>query len=211
MEFHLVEHETGVARGVDEHGAAVLDIQAFDRNPVEVEAKLRDRPRQLTAGIEPSREFRCLEPSVGDAPCAAHQGPQRKLDAQSACPYLAAVVGSTELDALQHEGRGRKQTRIDCARDAEVEPGQTACPGLELAAISAPIDENGSHQRCHERQDDRNRETEQRRLHAVSTAGLAKVPARGRWAQVEHDSMLSGQGLVTPPTRSGPSSATPER
>jgi hypothetical protein len=45
MEFHLVEHETGVARSVDELGTAVLDIQSFNRNPVEVEAQLRDRPR----------------------------------------------------------------------------------------------------------------------------------------------------------------------
>ena len=81
MKFHLVEHETGVARGIHEDGTAVLDIQAFDCNRFEVEAKLRDWPRQMTAWVKPGRELRSLEPRVGDAPCAPHQGPERKLDA----------------------------------------------------------------------------------------------------------------------------------
>ena len=81
VEFHLLEHETGVARGVDEHGTAVLDIQALDRNRFEIEAKLRDRPGQLAGRIKPGREFGTFQPRVGDAPCAPHQGPERKLDA----------------------------------------------------------------------------------------------------------------------------------
>src|SRR6476619_2014385 len=177
MELNLVEHKTGIARVIHEYGTAVLDIQTFDCNRFEVEAKLRDRPRQMTGRVKPGRELRSLEPSVGDAPCAPHQGPERKLDSQSSRAHLAALVRTTELNALQHEGWRRKQTGIDCTCDAEVETGQAARPGLELAAIPAPIDENGSDQRCHQRQDDRNRETEQRRLHAVSTAGLAKVHA----------------------------------
>ena len=62
-------------------------------------------------------------------------------------------------------------------------PVRRLCPGLELPAIAAPIDKMGPYQRRHQRQDDRNRETEQRRLHALSTAGLAEALALGGGAQ----------------------------
>ena len=53
VELHLFEHKTGVARVIHEYGTAVLDIQTFDSNRFEVEAKLRDRPRQMTGRIKP--------------------------------------------------------------------------------------------------------------------------------------------------------------
>src|SRR6185312_1258740 len=100
------------------------------------------------------------------------------------------------LDPVQHDRGGRKQAGIDGAADPEIEPGQTGCPGLELPAIAAPIDKERPYQRRDQRQDDRKRETEQRRLHALSTSGLAEVLALGGGAQasekpdrqgVEHD------------------------
>ena len=81
------------------------------------------------------------------------------------------------------KARGRQQARIDRPGDTELEPGQAARPGLELAAIAAPIDKKRPDQRRHQRQDDRDRKTEQRRLHAVSTAGPAEAARTGRRAR----------------------------
>jgi hypothetical protein len=58
----------------------------------------------------------------------------------------------------------------------KIEPGQTAGAGFEFAAIALPIDKQRPHQRRQQRQDDRDRETEERRLHAVTTAGLPPGP-----------------------------------
>ena len=179
LEFQLLKRETRVARGVGEDGAAVRDVQALDRDPLEVEAELRQRPSHTTGTVEPGREFGPLQPSLRDAPFAAHQRSERKLDPQRAGAHLAALVGSAELDALQHDGRGGKQAGIDGAGDAKIESGQLACPGLELPAIAAPIDKLRPYQRRHQRQDDCNRNTEQRCLHALSTAGLADARAPG--------------------------------
>src|SRR6266851_1277417 len=79
---------------------------------------------------------------------------------------LAGLVRPAELDALQDEGRGRQQAGIDRAGDVEVEPGQATGACLELPAILSPIDQKRTHQRRNQRQDDRNRKSEQRRLHA---------------------------------------------
>ena len=63
---------------------------------------------------------------------------------------------------------------------AELEPGQAARARLELSAVGAPIDKMRPDQRRQQRQDDRNRKAEQRRLHAVSTSGLPPALGTGR-------------------------------
>jgi hypothetical protein len=89
-----------------EHGAPVLDLQALDRNPFEVEAEFRERPGDPTGAVEPGPEFGPLQPGLGDAPFATHQGAQRKLDPQGARADLAALVRAAELDAVQRDGWG---------------------------------------------------------------------------------------------------------
>ena len=64
--------------------------------------------------------------------------------------------------------------------DMDVEAGQTARAGFELRAVAIPIDVKRSYQRRQQRQDDCNRKTEQRRLHAVTTAGRSLNPHTGQ-------------------------------
>ena len=147
--------------------------------PSGIEADRGHRPGDAAGAVEPDREFGSFEPRVRDAPFAAHQGAERELDVQSARAHLAAVARTAELDALQHErGRGQ-QPGIDRAGDPELEAGQAARARLELAAIAVPIDKKRPDQRRHQRQDDRDRKPEQRRLHAVSIAGLPRPFAPG--------------------------------
>ena len=49
--------------------------------PFEVEAEFRKRPGDVTGAVEAGRKLRPLQPRLGDAPFAAHQRAQRKLDA----------------------------------------------------------------------------------------------------------------------------------
>ena len=89
------------------------------------------------------------------------------------------------------QARRRKEAGVDGPRDVEVEPGQAAGSGLELLAIAPPIDEKRPYQRRHQRQDERNRDTEQRRLHAVSTPGPAEILRTGRCAQASEKSLVT--------------------
>ena len=91
-----------------------------------------------------------------------------------------------------------KQPRLDRAGDAHREPGQPARLGLELAAISVPVDEMRTDQRRHQRQDDHDRDAEQRRLHAVSKAGPSKRPPSERplGRRARGSGNLSGQSLL---------------
>jgi len=135
----------------------------------------------VAGAVEPGGEFRPFQLRVGDAPLAAHQGTEREFDPQGARTHLAHFTRAAELDALEHDGRRRKQPRIDVAGDAKVEPGQAAGARFELPAVLSPIDEKRPDQRRDQRQDDRNRKAEQRRLHAVTTTGPG--PNAARWAE----------------------------
>jgi len=48
-------------------------------------------------------------------------------------------------------------------------------------------------ERRHQRQDDRNRDTEQRRLHAVSTPGPAEALRTGPCAQASEKSLITNE------------------
>ena len=183
LEFQLLEHQTGAARRVGEDGAAVHDVEPLDRKRIRVEADRRRRPVEVSGSVQPEREFRAFDAQIGRPPFAAHQGAERELDAEPARAHGAGVARAGNVDALQRQGRRRQEARVDRAGDAHLQPGELARPRLELAAILVPIDEKRSDQRRHQRQDDRNRKTEQRRLHAVSKAGLLGAAAAGDGAR----------------------------
>ena len=147
----------------------------------------------LAGAVEPGREFGPLEPRIGNAPFAAHQRTEREFDPQRARAHLAALSRAAELDALQHEDRRRKQAGVDGARDVELEPGETAGAGFEFSAVLTPIDEKRPHQRRYQRQDDRDRKSEQRRLHALSLAGRAEAPGTGRRAQAAEKGLIANE------------------
>src|SRR5262249_5029948 len=122
---------------------------------------------------------------------------QGKFDPEQGGGDPGALVRAPELDVLQHQDRRRQQPGIDRTADVEVEAGQAARSRLELAAVAAPIDKKGTHQRCYQRQDEDNRETEQRRLHAVSTPNLGPRTGRlcGPRKAPEHQRMSTVFGL----------------
>jgi hypothetical protein len=47
-------------------------VEPLDRNASQIESQLRERPSQSTGAVEPGREFRALQPGIGDTPFAAH-------------------------------------------------------------------------------------------------------------------------------------------
>ena len=142
---------------------------------LEVEAELRERPGHTAGGVEPGGELGAFQPGIGNAPFATHQGAEREFDPQGARTHLALSSGRPNSTPCNTMARCRKQAGIHRAGDAEIEPGQAGCSGLELPAIAAPIDVKRPDQRRHQRQDDRNSQnraaSSARRLHSRSSRG----------------------------------------
>src|SRR4051794_36020297 len=71
---------------------------------------------------------------------------------------------AANLGLAERERRGRQQTDLDPPADAYWQPGEFGRLGLEGGPILGPVDEMRPDQRCYQRQDDRNRNSEQGRL-----------------------------------------------
>ena len=141
-----------------------------DRSRSRAPASRAGRTRRARARI-PRLRRRSRSPAIRRAAAARARTRCRALRARTA----PASPGRKMSMRLQCQRGRRKRPRLDRTGDAHLQAGQPAGPVLELAAILVPIDEKRTDQRRHQRQDDRNRNTEQRRLHAVSKAGLLLV------------------------------------
>ncbi len=169
VELQLVEHEARAAGRVGERRAAIRDLEMLDRDRIGGEADGGRGPDQPTRGIEAEGELRALQFQVGRPQHPAHQIAQGELDPKRPRPGLGRVAGTAELDLLQRQCRCGQEPHVDRAGDPYLEPGEASDLGLKLGPVATPIDEQGPHQRRHQRQNDRNASTQQRRLHAVST------------------------------------------
>ena len=153
-------------------------MQALDRNCLRIEVESGDRPSHLTVFVEPRRDFRTLHARLGDAPLAAYQGTQPEFDTQRPGPHAAGLVRAGDLDALHDKRRRGQQARINWTSDVNFQSRQPAGVSFELAAVARPVHEKRPNQRGCQRQDDRDRQAQQGRLHAIST--LLKCTGRFR-------------------------------
>ena len=190
----------------DERAQVALEPQLVERRArsaglVREHRRGRSRSNCSIEGASGSKaiEARHLDAAVGiDA--ERHLGPSRcswwrATSRASAAPSansipserarsLGLMPGSPDLDTAEHERRRRQQPRVDCARRRAPAFRPAASPPPRMRAVLAPVDKSGSDQRRHQRQDDRDRQSEQRRLH-TSRPGL-RTPAapRRRTAQL---------------------------
>ena len=153
------------------------DAEPLDRYGVRGKAHRRYRQGKVTGPVEADRQFRAFKARIGDLQFAAQQRAQCEFQAKRFPADPSRLARAAKLDVVQDEGRRRQQTGIDGAGNLELEPGQSARARLEVVAVTVPIDEERPYQRRHQRQNDHNRKSEQRRLHAVSTTGVPKVLA----------------------------------
>ena len=168
LELELVEHQARSAHCVREHRAAVNHIELLDRDRVGIEGDGWGRPVDLAAAVEPDRDIAALDADVGGADFAANERVERELKPELAGLECARVARAGDLDLLQHQCRGRQQADVDRPGDPHIEAGHPARVRFEISAVVSPVDKKRPDQRCHQRQDDRNRQSQQRRLHAVS-------------------------------------------
>ena len=102
--------------------------------------------------------------------------PDFKLD--EIRPRLRRPTRLTHDDVVQFEVRRRQDARVDAAVDVHGQPGQPAGFFLEMRPVMTPIDHERGDQRRHERHNDGNGQSEQRRLHVEFSLMASRTGAR---------------------------------
>ena len=148
-------------------------LNNYRLDPADVRAALTAQNAQISAG------------ELGGAPFAAHQRAEAELDVELLGAHLAEVVGAADAHRAQLQRRRRQQPRIQLAGHAHRRADDPARLGLELRAELVPVDEIRPDERRHQRDDEGDRQSEQGRLHGVSSrvppgaAATLEEPAPG--------------------------------
>jgi len=178
-EGKLFEGDERTARRIGKGDAAVSDDEMVDRHGFGIEADRRRQPVEPPGLVETEGEFGPFHRHIGGAKLAAHQRIEGELDLQGARPRPHRLARPADLDGLQFD-RGRRQNmHLDRAGDPHLQAGEARGLRLEGVAEASPIDKQRTDQCRHQHQDDCNRSSEQRRLHAVATAKVLRVRPPG--------------------------------
>ena len=148
LEPELVERRARSARGVGEHGAAVLDRHLLERERVGIEGDRDLRHLDAPVGVDAERHLGAVEVQLRGAPLAAHQRAEGELDPERAGAQLGLMPGRADLDAVEQKRRRRQQPRVDAAghphrhadqpRRFRLEGGAPAGPSRRTAVRPAP-------------------------------------------------------------------------
>ena len=157
LEFEFVEHQPRPARRIRENRAAVDDVELLNRDGVCVERNGGRGPVDPPILVERDQDIGAFEQDVVGAHFAAHQRIEREFKPELLRAHGAGVAGAADLDLLQNERRRGQEADIDRTRHLDVEPGHAARLRFEFRAVAAPVDKMRPDQRCHQRQDHRNR------------------------------------------------------
>ena len=163
VEPKAFERGARAVRRIAQRHLAVLDAEMVDRQVVGAEIDRQVRRLHTAGGVEAEAELRADQMHLGRVPFAAHQGPERKFEAERTGADLVPA-GLADFDAVQRQRRRRQQPRVDGAGDAHVDADQAARLRLEQRAMAAPIDQQRTDQRRYQRQYDRDRQSKKGRL-----------------------------------------------
>src|SRR5262249_37077496 len=147
-------------------------------------------------------EREATEAELIGAPLAAHQVAERELDVELVGADLAEIVGAADHDRAQPQGRRGQQPRVERAVHPHRGADDLARFGLELRPELVPVDEIRPDQRGNQRKYEGNRQSEQGRLHGVSSwaisgAAAQRPPPRQSTPYIETSMAKSQQAKVT--------------
>ena len=175
----LFEGDLRAACGIRKSDMTVFDGEMVDRYRIGIETDRRRRPIEPPGLVEAEGELGPFHRHVGGTKLAAHQRIEGELDLQRAGPRPRQLARPAHLDPLQLHRGGRQDMDLDGADKPHFEAGEARGLGLEGIAVASPIDKKRTDQRRHQRQDDCNGNSEQRRLHAVPTAEFFRLRPPG--------------------------------
>ena len=148
---------------------AAGEVEAVDGERSKIGAAVGDRPVDPALQVETEVERQALDGELVGAPFAAHQFAERELDVELVGANLAEIVGAADHDRAQPQRRRWQQPRIQRARHPHRGADHPGRLGLELRPKLVPIDEKRPDQRGYQRKYEGNRQSEQGRLHGVSS------------------------------------------
>ena len=148
---------------------AARDIHAVDRQHPEIEAARLHRPFHAALPVEAEIEHEALERQHAGPPLAAHQRAEVELHVQLVGTDLGGIVVAADGDLAQPQRRRRQQQRIKLAADPHRRADDARRFRLELRAELVPVNEIRTNQRCNQRKNKSNGQSEQRGLQGLSS------------------------------------------
>ena len=179
-EAQLFEGDLRAACRIRKSDMTVFDGEMVDRHRIGIETDRRRRPIEPPGLVEADGELGPFHRHVGGPKLAAHQRIEGELDLQGPGARPRQFARPADLDPLQLHRGGRQDMHLDGAGKPHLQAGEPCGLGLESIAVATPIDKKRTDQRRHQRQDDCNRNSEQRRLHAVPTAKIFRIRPPGQ-------------------------------
>ncbi len=146
------------------------DIHAVDGERSEIEPTRRDRPLHTSLPVEAYVEREAVQRQHAGAPFAAHQRAEVELDVELVGADLGRIAVAADGDRPQPQRRGRQQQGVELAADTHRRADDAGGFRLELRTKLVPIDEIRPDQRCDQRENEGNRQSEQRGLQGFSSA-----------------------------------------
>ena len=168
VERKLLQRQARARRGIGENDAAVFDAQPGDGQIFRAPSARRGRPVDGAGTVEREIDLRRHQARLGGLHLAADERPKPHLEIDRAGAQSRLPARFTDLDVAQLDARGRQDAGVDRTGHAHAQSGEAARLVLERRAEMIPIDNERRHQRRNQRQDDRNCQSEQRRLHGAS-------------------------------------------
>ena len=172
VEREFLQCQTRARGGIGENDAAVFDAQSGDGQILRTPRARGNRPVDGAGTIEREIDLRRHQARLGSLHLAANERPEPHLEIDGAGAQSRLPARFADLDVAQLDARGRQDAGVDRTGHAHAQPGEAARLVLERRAEIIPIDDERRHQRRKERQNDRDRQSEQRRLHGVSELSL---------------------------------------
>src|SRR6185295_5323532 len=105
-----------------------------------------------------------------------HQRPERELGVQFTRGESRRRDVLSRLDVLERQRRRRQEPHLDRSVDAYRQAREPRRLAFEGRAVARPVDEMRPHQRRYQRQDDREAQSKQGRLHQGAPGASASAP-----------------------------------
>ena len=157
-----------MAQRIVQRGAAG-EMQPVDGERPQIELPASNRPVDRTLRVQSEIERHAADRELGGAPLAPHQRAETEFDIELVGPHLAKIVGAADHHRAQPKRRRRQQASFQFARDPHRRADHMGGFRLELRTELVPVDKIRPDQRGDERDDQSYRQSEQRRLHGVSS------------------------------------------
>jgi hypothetical protein len=175
VEPQLLQQDARAGGSMGEDDASVLDVEARDRQCVGAERRRHARPVDPAGRVDAETDLGSDQMQLRCSHLAAQQRAERDFEFERTGAQARLLALLADFDRAQLDARNRQDAGFDRALHAHLQADDVARLFLEYGAVLVPLDDVRRDQRGNQRQNDRNRQSEQRRLHGASVFSVRRA------------------------------------